>query len=117
MDKDTAHRVSRRIVEFAPRHGATVIVFKHLGRFRPERGRYSRRANSKRAYWLRGRIFRYTCYKAWEEKIVTCRVNPCDTSRKCAVCGSPLARYGEGEPAVEYRPGAPLVCCLNPERQ
>jgi IS605 OrfB family transposase len=115
LDEDAAHRISRRIVEFAQRYGATIIVFEHLGRFRPERGQYSRRANEKRSYWLRGRIFRYTRCKAWEDGIVTCRVNPRDTSRKCAECGSPVARYDEGEPGIGYQPGAPLVACLNPE--
>jgi putative transposase len=114
LDEDTAHRVSRRIVEFAQEHGAAIIVFEHLGRFRPERGKYSRRANEKRSYWLRGRIFEYTRYKGWEEGLVTCRVNPRDTSRECADCGSPVARHGEGEAATGYRPGAPLVTCLNP---
>jgi putative transposase len=115
LDENTAHRVSRRIVEFAQQHGATVIVFEHLGRFRPKRGQYSRRANEKRAYWLRGRIFHYARYKAWEEGIVTCRVSPWGTSRECANCGSPVARYDEGNPATEYQPGAPLVECLNPK--
>ena len=115
LDQDTAHRVSRRIVEFAQAYGATVIVFEHLGRFRPERGKYSRRANEKRSYWLRGRTFAYTRYKAWEEGLVTCRVNPRGTSRECADCGSPVARHGEGEAATEYRPGAPLVTCLKGE--
>ena len=123
LDEDTAHRVSRRIVAFAQGNGATIIVFEHLGRFRPERGKYSRRANEKRSYWLRGRVFEYTRYKAWEQGLVTSRVNPRGTSRECADCGHPVARYGEGwtslttggEPATEYRPGAPLVKCLNPE--
>lgn len=115
LDEDTAHRVSRRIVEFALKYGATIIVFEHLGNFKPKRGKYSRRSNSKRSYWLRGRIFRYTRYKAWEEGIITCRVNPRGTSSTCAHCGSPVARFGEGEPAEGYRPGAPLFQCLNPE--
>jgi len=117
-DEDTAHRVSRRIVEFAQGHGAAMITFEHLGKFRPEKGQYSRRANSKRSYWLRGRIFRYTRYKAWECGILTCRVNPRDTSRRCGkvlpdgrVCGHEVARYGEGEPPTGYRPGAPLYYC------
>lgn len=111
LDRDTAHRVSRRIVEFAQAHGATVIVFEHLGSFRPEKGRYSRRGNSKRAYWLRGRIFHHTRYKAWAEGILTSRVSPRDTSRRCAACGAEVARYGEGERPLSYRPGAPLVFC------
>jgi IS605 OrfB family transposase len=111
LDEDTAHRVSRRIVGFAQAHAAGIIVFEHLGNLRPEKGRYSRRANTKRAYWLRGRIFQYTRYKAWAEGIITCRVSPRDTSRLCAVCGAEVARYGEGERPISYRAGAPLVLC------
>jgi IS605 OrfB family transposase len=111
IDEDTAHRVSRRIVEFAQEHGATIIVLEHLGRFRPQKGRYSARGNEKRSYWLRGRIFRYTRYKAWEEGIVTCRVNPHDTSRRCACCGGWVGRHSADEAPVAYRPGAPLFTC------
>jgi putative transposase len=113
LDEDTAHLVSRRIVEFAQEHGATVIVFEHLGNLRPERGRYSRWANQKRAYWLRGSIFKYTKYKAWEKGILTSRVSPRNTSRLCARCGHPVARYGPGELPIAYRPGAPLFLCPN----
>jgi len=116
LDEDTAHRVSRRIVEFAQAHGATVLVFEHLGHFRPEKGRYSARGNEKRTYWLRGRIVHYTRYKAWEKGIVTCRVNPRDTSRRCARCGELVARHNAGVSPVggapvAYRPGAPLFTC------
>ena len=111
IDDYEAHRVSRRIVEFALEHGASIIVFEHLGRFKPEKGKYSKRANSKRAYWLRGKIFHYTKYKAWEHGIITSRVNPRDTSRKCSVCGSDVARHGDKERPEGYRPGAPLFTC------
>jgi IS605 OrfB family transposase len=111
LDENTAHRLSRRIVDFAREQSASLLVFEHLGSFRPERGKYSRRANAKRAYWLRGRIFRYSRYKAWNAGIVTCRVNPRNTSRQCARCGAEVARYGPGEPREGYRPGAPFVWC------
>jgi putative transposase len=111
LDDDTAHRLSRRIVDFAQAQGASLLVFEHLGSFRPERGRYSRRANAKRSFWLRGKIFRFSRYKAWNVGIVTCRVNPKNTSQHCARCGTPAARYGPGEPREGYRPGAPLVWC------
>jgi IS605 OrfB family transposase len=116
LDADVAHRVSRRIVDFALRHGATILVFEHLGSFQPERGRYSRRANSKRAYWLRGAIFRYAKYKAWSHGILSCRVNPRNTSRDCAGCGQLLVRYNvhdipPGMRPAGYRAGAPLVRC------
>ncbi|MBF7084084.1 transposase [Desulfallas sp. Bu1-1] len=111
IDDYEAHRVSRRIVEFALKYGASIIVFEHLGKFKPEKGKYSKRANSKRSYWLRGRIVRYTRYKAWEYGIITSRVSPRDTSRLCASCGLEIARHGEKDNPEGYRPGAPLFTC------
>jgi IS605 OrfB family transposase len=111
IGENEAHRVSKRIVEFAQEHSAVVIVFEHLGHFQPKRGKYSRRANDKRSYWLRGRIFHDTRYKAWEVQIITSRVNPHNTSQACAACGQPVARYGAGETPDVYRPGAPLFYC------
>ena len=49
-------------------------------------------------YWMKGRIFRYSRYKAWNEGIVTCRVNPKHTSRECALCHQEVARYHAGQP-------------------
>jgi putative transposase len=111
LDADIAHRLSRRIVDFAREQGASILVFEHLGSFRPERGKYSRRANEKRSYWLRGKTFRYSRYKAWNVGILTCRVNPKHTSQHCARCNAEVARYGAGDPKVGYRAGAPLVWC------
>jgi len=111
LDENEAHRVSRRIVEFALAQGARVIVFEHLGAFRPAKGRYSRRANERRSYWLRGRIVRYTRYKAREEGLLVSRVNPADTSRLCARCGEELSRYSAGQEPGVYCLGAPLVHC------
>lgn len=126
LDEQEAHRVSRRIVEFARQYGATILVFEHLGHFKPLRGRYSKRANEKRTYWLRGRIFNYSRYKAWEHGLLTCRVNPRNTSRLCGrrvsrlleqrtglipLCGGRVFRYQAGEAPLAYRPGAPLILC------
>jgi IS605 OrfB family transposase len=113
IDRYEAHRVSRRIVEFAALYGAKVIVFEHLGNFKPQRGKYSRRANAKRSFWLRGKIFSFTKYKAFELGIITSRVSPHNTSRVCAHCGEKVARHNQGEAAVEYRVGAPLFTCPN----
>jgi putative transposase len=111
VDEDTAHRLSCRIVDFAQAHGAALLVFEHLGSFRPERGKYSRRANAKRTYWLRGKIVHFSRYKAWNVGILTCRVNPRGTRRQCAVCGAEVVRYSTGAPREGYRPGAPLAWC------
>jgi transposase len=60
LDEDSAHQVSHRIVEFARAHGASILVFEHLANFKPEKGKYSKRGNEKRSYWLRGKIFKYS---------------------------------------------------------
>jgi putative transposase len=111
LDEESAHQVSHRIVAFAKAHQASVLAFEHLGHFRPQKGRYSRRGNEKRSYWLRGKIYKYSKYKAWNETILTCRVSPRRTSRECARCGGLVARYDAGKPAEGYTAGASLVFC------
>jgi putative transposase len=110
-DESFAHLVSRRIVQFAQEQGASILVFEHLGNLRPEKGKYSRQGNRKRAFWMKGRIFSFARYKAWNEGIVTSRVNPHNTSRECARCHVPIIRYAYGEPEEGYTVGAPLMLC------
>ena len=110
-DEHIAHLISKRIVQFAQQHEATILVFEHLGNLKPTKGKYSKRGNEKRAYWMKGRIFAYAKYKAWNEQIITSRVNPRNTSRECARCHALVARYQEGQPAEGYTQGAPLVLC------
>ena len=111
-DEQLAHLVSARIVQFAAEQGACILVFEHLGNLKPEKGKYSRRGNTKRAFWMKGRIFKYAKYKAYNKGILTSRVNPRNTSRECARCHSLVARYEQGKPATGYTMGAPLVLCL-----
>src|SRR5690348_12407190 len=54
VDEQIAHLVSARIVQFAQDHQASILVFEHLSTLKPEKGKYSRRGNSKRAYWMKG---------------------------------------------------------------
>jgi len=103
--------VSVRIVQFAKQYEATILVFEHLGNLKPAKGKYSHRGNSKRAFWMKGRIFKYAKYKAYNAGIITSRVNPRNTSRECARCHSLVARYDTGKPAEGYTYGAPLVAC------
>ncbi len=60
---------------------------------------------------MKGRIFNYSKYKAYNAGILTSRVSPKNTSCTCARCGSPVARYNEGQAASDYQMGAPLVYC------
>jgi IS605 OrfB family transposase len=110
-DEALAHLVSARIVQFAKEYEASIVVFEHLGTLKPEKRKYSRRGNTKRAYWMKGRIFRYVKYKAWQQKVITSRVNPRNTSRECHRCQSLVVRYHADQPATGYTPGASLVLC------
>ncbi|HHY68551.1 MAG TPA: transposase, partial [Alicyclobacillus sp.] len=58
LDEHAAKQTAVAIVRFAKEHGARVIVFEHLRRYRPPKEKMSRsgRKNHKRAYWLRGQI-------------------------------------------------------------
>jgi putative transposase len=116
-DENLSHLVSTRIVQFAQVHGASILVFEHLGNLKPEHGKYSRRSNQKRAFWMKGRIFKYAKYKAYNIGILTSRVNPRVTSRTCYKCGSPVARYNEGEKPEGYQMGAPLCKCTVCDRR
>ncbi len=111
VDEQVAHLVSARIVQFAQEHGATILVFEHLGNLKPEKGKYSRRGNSKRQFWMKGRIFNFAKYKAWNQGIITSRVNPRNTSRECHRCHRLIVRYNADQPAEGYTPGASLVLC------
>jgi len=110
-DEQVAHLVSACMVQFAKQHEATILVFEHLGTLKPAKGKYSKRGNEKRAFWMKGRIFSYAKYKAYNAGILTSRVNPRNTSRECARCHSFVARYEAGQPAEGYTSGAPLVLC------
>jgi len=112
-DEHIAHLVSARIVQFAAEQEAGVLVFEHLGSLKPEKGKYSRRGNTKRAFWMKGRIFNYAKYKAWNQGIITSRINPRNTSRECHRCHACVVRYAQGQPQSGYTPGTPLCLCTS----
>lgn len=99
-DNYESHRMSKRLADFAHKHEATVIVFECLINLcprgnakgeRPDRAKFSRRSNQKRAYWLSSKIIKRTKYKAFQlYGIITALVSPKDTSRHCALCNNGL---------------------------
>jgi putative transposase len=103
-DEQVAHLVSARIVQFAKEQKATVLVFEHLGHLKPAKGKYSHRGNRKRAFWMKGRIFSYSKYKAYNAGILTSRVNPRNTRRECARCHGLVARYSATQEPEGYTP-------------
>src|SRR5258708_25681690 len=114
-DEQIAHLVSAPSVHFAAEQGASILVFEHLGDLRPEKGKYSRRGHTKRAFWMKARIFNFAKYKACSRRIITSRVNPRNTSTECHRCHTRIVRYAQGQPVTGYTPGTPL--CLCPECQ
>ncbi|MCC6053624.1 MAG: IS200/IS605 family accessory protein TnpB-related protein, partial [Desulfurococcaceae archaeon] len=77
---DTAHRVSKRLVEVAKEYNA-VIVFEDLDKLR-ENNNGGKRLSWMKPLWCYRRIQEYTEYKALIEGVKTIYVNPARTSRK-----------------------------------
>lgn len=89
------------------------MAFEHLLNLKPEAGKYSRRSNQKRAYWLKSKVFNQVKDIAYRDYgILTTRVNPRNTSR-LDPWGNPLWRGNSFPTALldylEYQPGANLV--------
>jgi putative transposase len=77
---DTAHYVSKRLVEVAREYNA-VIVFEDLEKIR-ENSNGGKKLSWEKPLWCYRRIQEYTGYKALLEGIRTVYVNPARTSRK-----------------------------------
>jgi putative transposase len=77
---DSAHYVSKRLVEVAREYNA-VIVFEDLEKIR-ENSNGGRKLSWEKPMWCYKRIQEYTEYKALVEGIKTVYVNPARTSRK-----------------------------------
>lgn len=74
--------IARQIANLAYEYGCRVIAFEHLGNLTPSRGKYSRRSNQKRAYWLKSKIYQGVKRIAYQDyAVLTTRVNPRNTSR------------------------------------
>lgn len=84
MNNDTAHKVSRKIVNLATAYNCSVIIFEKLSGFKAEKKQSrTKKLNLKLNYWLYGKIIEYTKYKAYAEGILTVEVNPFMTSQIC----------------------------------
>lgn len=93
---NTARKQAKQVVDFAACCGCAVIVFEHLGRLRPHKGKYSRRSNQKRAYWLKSAVQQHVARTARQNhNILTARVNPRNTSNVEAMTGEPVLRTNQ----------------------
>jgi transposase len=110
---EIGRKYARKLVEFAHHHGCKILAFEYLTNLKPSKGKYSRRSNQKRAYWLKSRLFIQASEIAYRDYgILTTRVNPKNTSR-LDPWGNPLWRGNELPLTLldylEYQPGANLV--------
>lgn len=124
-EREMGRKVARQITNFARDWKCSVIAFEHLSNLKPCRGKYSRRSNQKRAYWLKSKVFQETSRVAYQDYgILTKRVNPRNTSR-LDPWNNELYRINlySGEVAIrmihdgglepKYEPGADFV--VNPK--
>ena len=88
-----AHNISKKIVEIAEEINA-MIAMENLKRLRPIRGKNSRKNNRRISNWVRGKVVKYTIYKARWEGIRVRLVSAKNTSKTCHICGSQGLRAG-----------------------
>jgi IS605 OrfB family transposase len=88
-----AHNVSKRIVELAKEHNCK-IAFENLKSLYPKRKKNSRRNNREISNWVRGKVVKYTIYKANWEGIRYTIVSTKYTSQVCHLCGARGSRRG-----------------------
>jgi len=111
-----AHMASKRIVdvceEIRKDHpGAEIVIlFERLRKIKPK-GSKSRRLNRKQANQLKGKIIKFTRYKAYCLGVVTVEVNPHGTSQYCSRCGHKGERFSlmKGE-RVKTKGGKLFYC-------
>ncbi|GAA6617731.1 hypothetical protein [Scytonema sp. NUACC26] len=124
-ENEAGRAIAREIVEFAMYWNCSVISFEHLKNLKPCKGKYSKRSNQKRAYWLKSKVFNEVSRIAFQDYgILTTRVNPRDTSR-LDPWGQELARLDnysgflainlikEGKLENSYQKGANFVVNIN----
>ncbi len=106
--------IGRQLAELAHGYDCKLMVFEHLGNLKPIKGKYSRKSNQKRSYWLKSKIFDHASRVAYTDSILTNRVNPRDTSR-VDPRGNLVARLDDlvDSTEVAYNRGATLVIGQN----
>ena len=82
-----AHNVGKRIVEVAKENNS-MIAMENLKRLYPIKGKNSRKNNRRISNWVRGKVIKYTIYKARWEGIRVKLVSAKNTSKTCHLCGS-----------------------------
>ena len=105
-----AHEVSRKIVDYALKQGAKLIVLPELKEsFNQAKKPYL----GKTPYDFIGRrIARYVQYKAWQKGLVAMTSKPYYASTRCYHCNAPIARHNTEyqNPSANFYGGKNFVC-------
>ena len=105
-----AHEVSRKIVDYAIKQGAKLIVLPELKEsFDQAKKPYL----GKTPYDFIGRrIARYVQYKAWQQGLVAMTSKPYYASTRCYHCDAPIAKHNTEyqNPSASFYGGKNFVC-------
>ena len=105
-----AHEVSRKIVDYALKQGAKLIVLPELKEsFDQAKKLYL----GKSPYDFIGRrIARYVKYKAWQKGLVAMTSKPYYASTRCYHCNAPIAKHNTEyqNPSANFYGGKNFVC-------
>ncbi|MBU5305030.1 zinc ribbon domain-containing protein [Eubacterium callanderi] len=105
-----AHEVSRKIVDYALKQGAKLIVLPELKEsFNQAKKPYL----GKTPYDFIGRrIARYVQYKAWQKGLVAMTSKPYYASTRCYHCGAPIAKHNTEyqNPSPNFYGGKNFMC-------
>ena len=105
-----AHEVSRKIVDYALKQGAKLIVLPELKEsFDQAKKPYL----GKSPYGFIGRrIARYVQYKAWQQGLVAMTSKPYYASTRCFHCDAPIAKHNTEyqNPSANFYGGKNFVC-------
>ena len=105
-----AHEVSRKIVDYALKQGAKLIVLPELKEsFDQAKKPYL----GKSPYDFIGRrIARYVQYKAWQQGLVAMTSKPYYASTRCFHCDAPIAKHNTEyqNPSANFYGGKNFVC-------
>ena len=105
-----AHEVSRKIVDYALKQGAKLIVLPELKEsFNQAKKPYL----GKTPYDFIGRrIVRYVQYKAWQKGLVAMTSKPYYASTRCYHCGAPIAKHNTEyqNPSPNFYGGKNFMC-------
>lgn len=106
-----AHEVSRKIVDYALKEGAKLIVMPSYGDTFEKGSLYYLKTNSME--FIGRRIIRYTTYKAWQAGIIIQHNSVGNAKKICFQCGAPIYKFNTEyqTPSLNFIGGKNFCCC------